>query len=84
MVILCEGVMESGTYLMSAFVSERAAHLLVFPLVTLLGTALGSRILTTHKTFRKQLLAEIRARDLAQQQQSESARELKQDRKSVV
>jgi diguanylate cyclase (GGDEF)-like protein len=78
MVILCEGVMESGIHLMSMFVPVLTAHLLVFPLVTLLGTALGSQILTSHKTFRKQLLAEIRSRDLAQERQSESARELKQ------
>ncbi len=78
LVILCEGVMESGIHLMSMFVPVLTAHLLVFPLVTLLGTALGSWILTSHKTFRKQLLAEIQARDLAQERQSDSARELKE------
>lgn len=78
MVILCEGVMESGIHLLSMFVSAETAHLLVFVLVTLLATALGCRILTSHKTFRKQLLAEIQARDLAQERQSDSARELKQ------
>jgi len=77
MVILCQGVMEAGVYVLSMHVSVLNAHVIMAPVVALLGTLMGSELLTFHQTLRKRLLAEIEARDLAQKQQAESARQLK-------
>jgi diguanylate cyclase (GGDEF)-like protein len=78
MVILWQGVMELGVYVLSMRTSSMTAHLLMTPIVATVATVMGSQVLTSQKRFRKQLLAEIRARDMAQEHQSESARELKQ------
>ncbi len=78
MAILCEGVMEVGVHGLSTHTSSLNAHLIMAPAVALLGTMLGSRVLTCQKGFRKQLLKEIQARDVAQLQQEESALQLKQ------
>ena len=78
MVILCQGVMESGVYALSAQTSSLHAHLIMVPAVALLATLLGSQVLTCQRGFREQLLNEIQARDAAQLQQEESARQLKQ------
>jgi diguanylate cyclase (GGDEF)-like protein len=78
MVIVCQGVMELGVYALSMRTTLLAAHLLMGPVVATLATVMGSQILTSQRTLRKQLLSEIQARDLGQQKQSELARELKQ------
>lgn len=78
MVILCQGVMELGVYVLSMRTSSMTAHLLMAPIVATMATVMGSQVLTSQKRFRNQLLVEIRSRDLAQEHQSESARELKQ------
>lgn len=78
LVIFCEGVMELGVYVLSTQISALSAHLLMAPVVATLATVLGSRILTSQRKFRKQLVAEIQARDLAKARHLESARELKQ------
>lgn len=78
MVIVCEGIMELGVYLLSMHTSPPVAHLLMAPVVASMATLMAARLLTSQKRLRKQLLADIQARDLAQEKQSESARELKQ------
>ncbi len=77
-VILCEGIMELGVYLLSTQASPPIAHLVMGPVVASLATLMGSRLLTSQKKLRQQLLADIQARELEQEKQSESARELKQ------